>query len=138
MWLTFQLMTLEKYLTKNFDIFFRGYPLLAPRSAASPKMTTPALPMTPLFNCRILLYSKIVDVFQTSRYQYVKLWSRYEGFQLEKKQQNFPFFPPANKKYRKSVNFQDFLNFSTRSAITPLFYMWINIDTSGYKKSKKA
>jgi len=35
---------------------------LAPQSVASPKMTTPALPMTPLFYCRILLHSKNVDV----------------------------------------------------------------------------
>ena len=35
---------------------------MAPQSAASPKMTTPALPMTPLFYCRILLHTKNVDV----------------------------------------------------------------------------
>ena len=62
MCLTFQMMTLEKYLTKNFEIFLGGTPFLAPQSAASPKMTTPALPMTPLFYCRILLHSKNVDV----------------------------------------------------------------------------
>ena len=62
MCLTFQMMTLEKYLTKNFEIFLGGTPFLAPQSAASPKMTTPALPMTPLFYCRILFYSKNVDV----------------------------------------------------------------------------
>ena len=36
------MMTLEKYLTKNFEIFLGGTPFLAPQSAASPKMTTPA------------------------------------------------------------------------------------------------
>ena len=30
MCLTFQMMTLEKYLTKNFEIFFRGYPHFGP------------------------------------------------------------------------------------------------------------
>ena len=35
---------------------------MAPQSAVSPKMTTPALPMTPLFYCRILLHYKNVDV----------------------------------------------------------------------------
>ena len=35
---------------------------MAPRSVASPKMTTPAPPMTLLFYCRILFYSKNVDV----------------------------------------------------------------------------
>ena len=49
MCLTFQMMSLEKYLTKNFEIFVEGTPFLAPQSAASSKMTTPALPMTPLF-----------------------------------------------------------------------------------------
>merc|ERR1711954_155109 len=62
MCLTFQMMTLEKYLTKNFGIFLGGTPFLAPQSAASPKMTTPALPMTPLFYCRILLHYKNLDV----------------------------------------------------------------------------
>ena len=47
MCLTFQMMTLEKYLTKNYEIFLGGTPFLAPQSAASPKITTPALPMTP-------------------------------------------------------------------------------------------
>ena len=30
MCLTFQIMTLEKYLTKNFEISFRGYPHFDP------------------------------------------------------------------------------------------------------------
>ena len=61
MCLTFQMMTLEKYLTKKMEIFLGGTPFLASRSAASPKMTTSALPMTPLFYCRILLHTKNVD-----------------------------------------------------------------------------
>ena len=35
---------------------------MAPKSAASPKMTTPALPMTQHFYCRVLLHSKNMDV----------------------------------------------------------------------------
>ena len=62
MCVTFQMITLKKYLTKNFEFFSRGTPFVAPQSAASPKMTTPALPMTPLFYCRILLHTKNVDV----------------------------------------------------------------------------
>ena len=46
--LTFQVITIRNYLTKNFEKFFGGTPILAPRSALSPKMTTPKLPMTPL------------------------------------------------------------------------------------------
>ena len=49
MCLTFQMMTLEKYFTKNFEIFFGGTPILDPQSAVSPKITTPALPMIPPF-----------------------------------------------------------------------------------------
>ena len=64
MCLTFQMMALEKYLTKNFEIFIGGIPILAPQSAASPKMTTPALLMTPLFYCRIPFHSKNVDVYK--------------------------------------------------------------------------
>ena len=30
MCLTFQMMTLEKFLTKNFEIFFEGYPHFGP------------------------------------------------------------------------------------------------------------
>ena len=37
------------------------------------KITTPALPMTPLFYRRILFYSKSADVFKKSRAQYVKI-----------------------------------------------------------------
>ena len=62
MCLTFQMMTLEIYSTKNFEFFLGGTPFLAPQSAASPKMTTPALPMTPLFYCGIPFYSKNMDV----------------------------------------------------------------------------
>ena len=50
--LTFQIMTFEKYLTKSFEFLLWGTPIL----------TNPALPMTPLFYCRILFYSKNVDV----------------------------------------------------------------------------
>ena len=58
MYLTFQMMTLDKYLTNNFKSFLGGTPIFARRSPASPKITTSALLMTPLFYCRILFYSK--------------------------------------------------------------------------------
>ena len=37
------------YPLQKIWIFFQGYPILAPQSAVSPKMTTPALPLTQLF-----------------------------------------------------------------------------------------
>ena len=52
----------KKPLNQNFEKNSWGTPILAPRSAVSPKMTTPALPLTPLFYCRIPFYSKNVDV----------------------------------------------------------------------------
>ena len=50
MCLTFQIMTLEKHLTVDFEEKkLGGTPVLIPQNVASPKMTTPALSMTPLF-----------------------------------------------------------------------------------------
>ena len=53
--------------------------------------------------------------------------------------QNFSFFPAENEKRCKSAVFQDFSkkNFSIWSVITPLFYMWFNIDARGHKKAQK-
>ena len=96
MCLTFQMMTLEKYLTNNFDIFLGGTPFLAPQSAASPKMTTPVLPMTPLFYCRILLHSKNVDVCK-------KLELNPLRFNRDIKAYKKIIFRPVNKKCRKLV-----------------------------------
>ena len=44
-----------------------------------------------------------------------------------------------NEKRRKSAGFQDFSKKkSAWSVITPLFYMWLNIDTTGHKKTQKS
>ena len=52
----------KKIFNKNFDIFFGGggHPLLVPKSAISPKMSTKVLPMTVLF---------ITESFST-----IKIW----------------------------------------------------------------
>ena len=42
--------------------FWGGTPISAPQITVSPKMSTPEPPMTPLFYCRILFYSKNGDV----------------------------------------------------------------------------
>ena len=68
MCLTFQMMTLEKYCPQNFELFLGGTPILAPRSAASQTMSTPPLPMSPLFYCRILFFLKNVDVWKKKKY----------------------------------------------------------------------
>ena len=44
--LTFQILTLSKYLTKTFDIILGVTPILAPQSVAPPEMSTPALQCT--------------------------------------------------------------------------------------------
>ena len=52
----------ENIWLRILKFFLGGTPILAPQSVASQNMTTDALPMTPLFYCRILLHSKNVDV----------------------------------------------------------------------------
>ena len=78
-----------------------GTPFLAPGSAAAPKMTTPALPMTPLFYCRILFHTKNVDVCKKRELNPLR-FDRDKRVLSEKKYfQNFSFFRPANEKRHK-------------------------------------
>ena len=49
MCLTFQMMTLETYLTKNFDFFFRGYPLFGPSKWGVSKNDHPSTAYDPTF-----------------------------------------------------------------------------------------
>ena len=127
--LTFQMMTLEKYLTKNFDIFFRGYPLLAPQSAASPKMTTPALPMTPLFYYRILFHTKNVDVCKKLELNPLRFDRDIRV--LSSMKYNLKIFNFFALWTKNAVNQRIFKNFlihfsSTWSTITPLFYNYLD------------
>ena len=76
------------------------------------------------------------ECLQKTRAQSDKIWPRYNGFKFQEiHSQCFSFFRPVNEKRRKSAGFQDFFEFSssTWSIITPLFYMWFNIDTGGHK-----
>ena len=59
--LTFQIMTLEKYLTKSFEFLLWGTPIL----------TNPALPMTPLFRQRACLHTWFCACVRVS----VRVWS---------------------------------------------------------------
>jgi len=43
------MMTLEKYLTKNFEIFFRGYPLFGPSKCSISKNDYPSTAYDPTF-----------------------------------------------------------------------------------------
>ena len=49
MCLTFQMMTLEKYFTKNFEIFFRGYPHFGPSKCSASKNDRPSTTYDPTF-----------------------------------------------------------------------------------------
>ena len=71
-----------------------GTPFLIPWSAVSPKMTTPALPMTPLFYCRILFYSKNVDVCKKLELNPLRFDRDVRGLSLKK---------TFSKRRRKSV-----------------------------------
>ena len=61
-YLAFCILTFRKYQTKNFENFWEGTPILAPKSVVSPKMSSPVLPLTPQFYFKILFYSKNGDV----------------------------------------------------------------------------
>ena len=58
MCLTFQMMTLEKYSTKNFEIFLRGYPLFGPSKCGVSKNDHPSTAYDPTFREREDFYSK--------------------------------------------------------------------------------
>ena len=120
MCLTFQMMTLEKYLTKNFEIFFRGYPIFAPKSAMTPKMTTSALPMTPPFYCRIRFFSEKVDVCKKLNKQYMlRFDGDMRGLSLKKKTlSKFSISSLCKQKHRKSASVQYLKKIPTWSVIT--------------------
>ena len=58
MCLTFYILTLRKYETKNVEKKIREYPYSGPQSRVSPKMSTPALPMTPKLELNTLGFDK--------------------------------------------------------------------------------
>ena len=92
-------------------VFLGGTPFLAPQSAASPEMTAPALPMTPLFYCRNIVHSKNVDVC-------IKLELNPLRFDQDIRVLSSKFFIFSalwTKKQRKSAGFKILLKF--------LFYM---------------
>ena len=106
-------------------------------------MSTPALPMTPLFLCRILFYSKNGDVCKKLELKMLRsdremrvLSSKNEKSKFSKK---LSIFPSTNEKHHKSSILTIFPKFSTTwSVITPLFYIWVNIDTRGHTKAPKS
>ena len=60
--LTFQMMTLEKYLAKNFEIFFRGYPHFGPSKYGVSKNDHPSTAYDPSFLLQNPFTLKNVDV----------------------------------------------------------------------------
>ena len=98
--------------TTNFEKISWGTPDLPPRSAVSPKMTTPALPMTPLFYCRIFFYLKNVDVCKKKLELNMLRFDRdIRCLSLKKKFQTILFLRSVDQKSRESSGFQDFFQF---------------------------
>merc|ERR1711954_164718 len=100
MCLTFQMMTLEKYLAKNFEIFFRGYPLFGPSKCGVSKNDHPSTAYDPTFLLQNPFKLIKCGCLQKTRVQSIKI--------LTKK---ISFVCPANGKRRKTAGFQDFSEF---------------------------
>ena len=129
MCLTFQMMTLEKYLTKNFEIFFRGYPLFGPSKCGVSKNDHPSTVYDPTFLLQNPFLPKKCGCLQKTRAQSLKIWPRYEGLKLKKKHfKKFSFFALWMKKAVNQWVFKIFrIFFSSWSVMSPLFYMCFNI-----------
>merc|ERR1711954_274794 len=73
MCLTFQMMTLEKYLTKKFEIFFRGYSLFGPSKCSVSKNDHPSTANDPTFLLQNPFTLKKCGCLQKTRAQSVKI-----------------------------------------------------------------
>ena len=73
MCLTFQMMTLEKYLATNFEIFFRGYPPLDPAKCGGAKNDHPSTAYDPTFLLQNPFPHKKCGCLQKTRAQSVKI-----------------------------------------------------------------
>ena len=71
--LTFQMMTLEKYWTKNFEIFLRGYPLFGPSKCGASKNDHPSTAYDPTFLLQNPFTLKKCGCLQKTRAQSVKI-----------------------------------------------------------------
>ena len=131
MYLTFQMMTSEKYLTNNFEIWFWEYPHFGPSKCGMSNMTIPALPMTLHFYCKILFYSKHVDVCKNLELNPLRLDRNIRVLSSKKKFSKCFICSPCE---RKTPYISGVLGFCL-SIITHLFYMWFNFDTMGHKKA---
>ena len=140
MCLTFQMMTLEKYLTKNFEIFFRGYPLFGPSKCGVSKNDHPSTAYDPTFLLQNPFTLKKCGCLQKTRAQSVKIWPRYKGFKSKKNIfKKISFVRPANEKRRKSAGFQDFSEiFFLHGQLLPPYSIWgLTLILGGIKKPKK-
>ena len=81
---------------------------MSPQSAAAPKMTAPALPMTTPFYCRILFHLKNVDVCKKLELNLLRFDRDKMVLSKKKYFQKSSFFRPVNEKRRKSAGFKDF------------------------------
>ena len=112
MCLTFHILTLWNFLTKNFEIFLGGHPHFCPSKLGVSKNEHSSTAYDPTFLCRILFYSKNGDVckkleLNTLRFDRdMRVLSTKN--QTSKFSSKFLIFPSTNEKHHKSANFQDF------------------------------
>ena len=132
------MMTLEKYLTKNSDILFRGYPHFGPSKCGVSKNDQPSTAYDPTFLLQKPFPLKKCGCLQKTSAHSNKIWPRYKGFKSKKNIfKNFHLFALQTKNVVNQRGFKIFpKKFSTSSVITSFFYMWFNIDTMGHEKSQ--
>ena len=132
-------MTLEKYLTKNFEIFFREYPLFGPPKCGVAKNDHPSTAYDPTFLLQNPFPHKKCGCLQKTRAQSVKIWPRYKGLKWKKNIfKNFHFFDLQTKNAINQRVFKIFPNFfsSTWSVITPYSICGSTLILGGIKKPK--
>ena len=93
MCLTFQIMTLEKHLTVDFERKkFRGYPHFDPAKCGVSKNYHPCTIYDPTFLFLILFYSKNMDVCKKLELNPLRFDRDIRGLGSKKKIKNFHFF----------------------------------------------
>ena len=141
MCLTFQMMALEKYVTTNFEIFLRGYPLFGPSKCGVSKNYHHSTAYDHIFLLQSPSLLRKCVCLQKTRAQSVKIWLTYKGFKSKKKHfRKFSFVRPANEKRRKSAGFQDFSEiFFLHGQLLPPYSIWgLTLILGSIKSPKKA
>ena len=102
MCLTFQMLTLGKYFTKIFEIFYRGYPHFGPSRCGVSKNDHPSITYDPTFYCRNLFHSKNLDVCKKQELNPLRFDQDIRVLSSKKIFSKFFIFSPCERK--NSVN----------------------------------